>query len=330
MLIFDSENWPRHRPWAYTATLVASAAIVWYGFYGFLGHQGKWHWPGGSSPPGFTFGILGGLIILFEMLLVPRKYLWRGRRFGRTQYWMMAHIWLGLIVLVLLVLHGDFHFSLGRSTLAAVLMWLLVAVIVSGILGVVVQTILPRILLESVPSETIYSQIDHVVDHYRNEAERLVKAICGPELSALAGEQSDENSPTQEYQLVGMMQKVGNLQGKILRTEAATLRVPGSEPLIDFHTRYIRPYLSAGSQRGLELESPRKATALFASLKLRLPSEAFPTVDRLAELCDRKRQLNLQASLHRWLFTWLAFHVGLSSALVVLMFVHIALSMKYL
>jgi len=26
---------------------------------GFSGFQGQWHWPGGSSPPGFTFGIIG-------------------------------------------------------------------------------------------------------------------------------------------------------------------------------------------------------------------------------------------------------------------------------
>ena len=219
MLIFDRENWPRHRPWAFTATLVASAAIVWYGFYGFLGHQGQWHWPGGCSPPGFTFGILGGLIILFEMLLVPRKYLWRGRRLGRTKHWMTAHLWLGLIVLILLLLHGDFHFSPSRSTLAAVLMWLLVAVFVSGVWGAVVQTVLPRLLLERVPAETIYSQIDHVIDQYRDEAERLVKATCGPGDSARPGENGAENSPTQEYQLVGTMCRVGNVQGKVLRTK---------------------------------------------------------------------------------------------------------------
>ena len=160
MLIFDRENWPRHRRWAISALLVTLAAIAWYVFYGFLGHQGQWHWPGGSSPPGFTFGILGGLIILFEMLLVPRKYLWRGRRLGRTKYWMMAHLWLGLIVLILLLLHGDFHFSLSRSTLAAILMWLLVAVFLSGLWGAIVQTVLPRLILERVPAETIYSQIN--------------------------------------------------------------------------------------------------------------------------------------------------------------------------
>jgi hypothetical protein len=233
-------------------------------------------------------------------------------------------------VLILLLLHGDFHFSPSRSTLAAVLMWLLVAVFVSGVWGAVVQTVLPRLLLGRVPAETIYSQIDHVIDQYRDEAERLVKATCGPGDSARPGENGAENSPTQEYQLVGTMRRVGNVQGKVLRTETAAVWVPSSEPLLAFHTQYTDPYLSAGSRRGLELESPRKAAALFDGLKLRLRSEAFPIVDRLAEICDQKRQLDLQASLHRWLFTWLAVHLGLSSALVVLMFAHVFLAMKHL
>ena len=329
MLIFDRENWPRHRRWAISVLLVTLAAIAWYVFYGFLGHQGQWHWPGGSSPPGFSFGILGGLIILFEMLLVPRKYLWRGRRLGRTKYWMMAHLWLGLIVLILLMLHGDFHFSLSRSTLAAILMWLLVAVFLSGLWGAIVQSVLPRLILERVPAETIYSQINQVIDQYRDEAESLVKATCGPGDSARPGETGPEDSPTQDYLVVGTMRMVGNVQGKVLRTGSVAVWVPGSEPLMAFHTRYIEPYLNAGSRRGLELESPRKAAALFEGLKLRLRSEAHPIVDRLAELCDQKRQLDLQARLHRWLFTWLAIHLALSSALLVLMFAHVLLALKY-
>jgi hypothetical protein len=35
---------------------------------------------------------------------------------------MTAHLWLGLLTVPLLVLHGDFHFNLATSTLAAVLM----------------------------------------------------------------------------------------------------------------------------------------------------------------------------------------------------------------
>ena len=112
MLLFDRDNWPKHVAWAAFTVVVTLAAISWYLLVGF--RSGAWHWPGGSSPPGLTFGVAGGSIIIFEMLLWPRKSLWRGLRLGRTKTWMMAHIWLGLLTFPLLLLHGRFHFASER------------------------------------------------------------------------------------------------------------------------------------------------------------------------------------------------------------------------
>ena len=53
-------------------------------------------------------------------------------------------------------------------------------------------------------------------------------------------------------------------------------------------------------------------------------------VDRLADLCDQRRQFDLQARLHFWLHSWLGAHVALSVALTLLMFVHAVLALKYL
>lgn len=145
MLIFDRENWSSHRPWCLAIAATTLAAAAWYLVYGF--GSGSWNWPGGGSPPGFAYGVLGGMIILFEMLLWPRKYWWRGWRLGRTKLWMTAHLWLGLLTLPLLLLHGGFHFNLATSTLAAVLMWLLVIVVGSGVFGAAVQNVVPRLML---------------------------------------------------------------------------------------------------------------------------------------------------------------------------------------
>ena len=49
--------------------LVAMTAGYFYMAYGQPG------WPGGSSGIGFAYGIVGGLVILFEFLLWPRKHL---------------------------------------------------------------------------------------------------------------------------------------------------------------------------------------------------------------------------------------------------------------
>jgi hypothetical protein len=77
------------------------------------------------------------------------------------------------------------------------------------------------------------------------------------------------------------------------------------------------------------LSSATRATALFAELKAQLRPEAHATVDRIAALCDQRRQFDLQTRLHRWLHVWLSVHVPLSVALFALMIVHALVAIKY-
>ena len=72
MLMFDRHNWNKHhRTWFVFVSLVTLATMTWYGVAGFL----KSRLLGGGSLPGFTFGVIGGLICLFEFLLWPRSRL---------------------------------------------------------------------------------------------------------------------------------------------------------------------------------------------------------------------------------------------------------------
>ena len=318
MLVFDRENWPYHRFWCWAVVVATGAAVLWYVAYGGL-FGGSWQWPGGSSPPGFTFGVLGGAIIAFEMLLWPRKSLWRGWRLGRTKYWMTAHLWLGLLTLPLLILHGDFRFDPSRSTLAVVLMWLTVIVVFSGVLGAVIQNIVPRMMLDRVPAETIHAQIGHVLAQYRDEAEQLVQATSGSAQAAV------ESTPTP----VETGRRIGRAGSMTVLEPATPRHVADSEALIAFHREHVEPYLAARSGAKSALASPRRAGALFQALKANLPDPAQAVADRLAELCDHRRQFDLQARLHAWLYTWLAVHVAISIALFVLMIFHIVMALKY-
>ncbi|ODS79012.1 MAG: hypothetical protein ABS46_16365 [Cytophagaceae bacterium SCN 52-12] len=335
MLLFDRDSWTGHLRWAIASAAIALAAAIWYIAYGWPRSGGRWEWPSGGSPPAFTFGVIGGLIIVFEVLLWPRKSL-RRYRLGRTKHWMMAHLWLGLLVLPLLLLHGGFHFALTRSTLAAVLMWLLVAVVLSGIWGWVLQNILPRIMLEHLPAETIYSQIDHVLGLYSAEAEQIVCITCGqtPEASPgeerAAGRSIGDPSP---FLTIGAERKVGRLQGRIVQSVVLTGELPQTEPLWRFYNEQIRSYLQPGSKHGGRhglLSVRGRAEAAFHDLKGRLRPEAHPVVDRLADLCNQRRQFAIQARLHRWLHSWLIVHFILSIALFLLMIVHTYLALRYL
>ncbi|GIW86476.1 MAG: hypothetical protein KatS3mg108_0800 [Isosphaeraceae bacterium] len=317
MLVFDRQQWVRHRGWAWLCGLAAVAAIVWCLVAAV--QESPWRWPPGSSLPGFTLGVLGGGMILFEMLLWPRKLL-RGWRLGRTQCWMAGHLWLGLLCLPLLLLHGGFHFDLGRSTLAAVLMWLLVAVVLSGIWGLVMQHIYPRRMLNELPAETIHAQIPHVLSQFREQARRIVERVCG--------ESADTDLPSEPYLVATATRQSGAIGGRTVLTQEALGRVPGSAPLREFYERQIAPYLE-DRPGASPLDTPARAEALFEELERRLPAGAHPAVRFLANLCDQRRQFALQDRWHRRLHAWLAVHFALSLALTVLMLAHIVLALKY-
>src|SRR5262249_41331355 len=228
--------------------------------------------------------VVGGLLILFEMLLWFRKRV-RAWRIGRAQVWMRAHIWLGLLCLPLLIYHSGFRLG---GTLSTVLMVILVVVIVSGVWGLAIQQFLPKRMLTEVPSETIYSQIDHVLDQLRTEAERLVVATCG------AG---DETTPAQKQEVdavfglphlrIGAVRAAGRIQGKVLHTRSIMSIEVEAEPLREFFHQIVAPYLSANRPADSPLNAPDRAAVLFRDLRTKLDKKAHEAVDALENLCEQ-------------------------------------------
>ncbi|MBL8795264.1 MAG: hypothetical protein JNM56_15265 [Planctomycetia bacterium] len=319
-MLIDPKTWHQHRLWFIATLAAAIGAVAWY----FSFSRGLPDWPGGSSLPGFWFGVVGGLIILFEMALWWRKKV-RTWRIGRTQVWLRAHIWLGLLSVPLIVLHSGFVLG---GQLSTVLMVLFIIVIASGIWGLALQQFLPRRMLESVPAETIYSQIEHVMRQQTEEAERLVLAVCGPAAGAqpAAVAVADEAAAPMT---IGALRAVGGVQGKVLLTSVPAAPVADAEPLRDFFRAEVRPYLEQGAASGSPLRQANRATVLFQDVKIKLPSAAHEPLAALEGLCTQRRQLDLQRRLHFWLHSWLWVHLPLSAALVLLMFVHIGVALKY-
>jgi hypothetical protein len=77
------------------------------------------------------------------------------------------------------------------------------------------------------------------------------------------------------------------------------------------------------------LGSRQKNTWYFDDLRLRVAPELRTLVDQLDELCERRRQLNVQKSLHFWLHNWLWLHLPLSVALLVLLAAHIFFALRF-
>src|SRR4029077_11487828 len=120
-----------HRPWMVGTIVVFLAVTLVYVAYALRTPGG----PRGGTAIGLAFGIAGYAVMLFEALLGARKKVpvWR---LGRAATWMRGHLWLGLMTLPLILFHAGFAF---RGALTAVLMVLLAVVVVSGVLGAVLQ-----------------------------------------------------------------------------------------------------------------------------------------------------------------------------------------------
>ena len=321
-----------HRGWLMFVVVATIGAMVWYG----------WTWrasgrlPGGGSWPGLTFGVLAGLICLFEFALVIRKTsLFRTRRailgfpVGTAKAWMAAHIWLGLLAVPLAAMHAGLSFG---GTLSWLLAWSFIIVIVSGVVGLILQNTLPRLLTESVPEETIYSQIDELGRQFAVDAVRLAELYGGPAktgrwafLERRTGKSATDRHDGQD--VAGAPRTVGTLMA---RSRHAEVDLPPSSRSPELHRALedaVVDYLRTG--RGRRLGTVQQIDWYFEDLARRVRPEARPAVDQMRQLCQRRRQLNLQQTFHFWLHSWLSIHLPLSVALIWLLVAHVIGALVY-
>lgn len=108
-------------------------------------------------------------MIAFEMLIWPRKKL-RRLKLGKTSRWMAWHIWIGLAVGPVGVIHSGYHWG---GALTTILMVLFLGVLLSGIWGLALQQTIPQSLLDDFPNETIEGQADAVMAYHLAEATSL-------------------------------------------------------------------------------------------------------------------------------------------------------------
>jgi hypothetical protein len=188
----------------------------------------------------------------------------------------------------MILFHAGFQWG---GLLEQILLVLSIIIIVSGLLGLAVQQLLPRTMAATIPAEAMYDQLASVCQSLCASGDEVVTDACG----------------------------------------AAALLVPqGDAPeavLAGFYRQTVRPFL--GLEANSPLVQATAAAALFGQVKQRVPEDMQTCLSRLAELCDERRQLLSQTRLHRWMHLWLLLHVPLSAALLVLGLVHAFYSVWY-
>ncbi len=292
-----------HRPWI--AGTLAATAVAAVAYAASL--RASPYGPSGGSWPGLGFGIAGTAAMVVAWLLAARKrvLLWR---LGAARTWMALHIWLGLLAVPLIWFHSGFRLG-GAFTTA--LMVLFYVVIASGIVGLVLQQVLPAAMTVRVPLETIHSQIDHVREGLAVDAYVQVAAVVG-EIADVTEERAWLAEEAAAAAAGSWKQRQRDAPAESPAADAAPLRA--------FYLGEVRPFL-----RG----SVRRPPSDFAALRQHAAPAWRERVDALWALCDESRQLLVQRRLHRWLHGWLFVHVPLSFALFVLVVIHIVTALRY-
>jgi hypothetical protein len=294
--------------------------------------------PSGRSVPGLLFGSAGTAVILFECLLSARKKL-PASPLGLLRTWLSAHVWLGLLSVLLILCHAGFRWGHG---IAALLMWLLLIITLSGVWGVVLQHYLPRRMTELIPRETVYEQIPLVIRHLRQDADERVQYVT-PELKVKDDADEGDRTWFGAFRAGGIKyyfdpEQRRNAQEKIAAELARRKAAPQilveerfAEALRLQYTREIRPFLyqrPAPATREL-FRNAATITAYFKHLRTFMPLAMHGVLQDLEEIVEERRQLETQAQLHLWLHGWLLVHVPLSAGLVLLIVVHVATSLRF-
>lgn len=145
---------------------VTIAAFVW---------SARREFTHGGSLVGLIFGTAGYLLILLLAYYGIRKRSYRST-FGTMEQWLQSHIYLGILVLVLLVLHTGGRFN----DMVAVTTLILVAVVVlSGIAGAILFVTVPRLLTE-VESNLTVEEISTQLNQLARNMARLASGRSQP------------------------------------------------------------------------------------------------------------------------------------------------------
>lgn len=294
------ESFLAHRGLRYfwLATLLLALSITAY----------LWHdpipVPNGGTWLGYTLGTAAALLILWLMAFGLRKRLYRSTM-GTVRGWLSAHVYLGLTVPVLSLLHCGFQVGWNLHTL---LLALVFAVVLSGLFGVWAYLRYPPLITRNRDSSSRAAMLEEIA-----------------ELDRKALELADRIDP-KIHALVLRSQQKTRLGGGVWRQLTAGDR---SDRLLAALNRYSENW------RREQSASPQATTttvggATILAMVDYLAAAPDHTAEALRELIDviaRKRSLVLRIArdvqYQAILEIWLYLHVPLSFALLAALVWHV-------
>jgi hypothetical protein len=242
----------------------------------------------GGSPWGIGYGIAASALVLLLVAFGWRKRAYRSK-VGTLEGWLQAHVYLGVLVLAVVLLHTGFRFEDRVAVATFAVMGL---VVLSGLVGAAFYTVYPRLLTE-VQSDLSPAETSERLNRLTTSMARLASGRS----RAFEGVYREVVSGAIPRGLAGWKLLLGRLPG--------------------------------GGRRGAEAGPGGAARGgRWTGLLARVPPEEQEPLRQLLMLARQHRELHLrlayQERYKNLLDVWLWVHVPLSVVLLILIAAHVA------
>ena len=197
-----------------------------------------------------------------------------------------------MVSVPLVFFHSGFRFG---GPLEQILMWCFLAVILSGIVGQVIQQFAPRFMRTSIPQQAIFEQLPIAIDALKDAADQEMLTVYD---TLFTNHDGTETEDADEF----------------LRT---------------FYLRHIRVFLQVDIPSDSPLIHPTQSVGVFATVREGITNRMLPVVDQLELICNERRQLITQNKLQWIMHGWTLVHIPLSVSLLILALIHIIMSLYY-
>ena len=245
----------------------------------------------GNSIIGLLFGIAGTLAMIFAGLLAARKRI-VSKTLGSISWWLKGHLWMGLVSVPLIFFHTGFRFG---GLLEQLTMWCFLAVIISGVIGQILQHVTPRFMKTAAPQQAIFEQLEVAINSLKKSADAQVLSLYD---TLFVNVQDEEAESPNDF-------------------------------LRAFYLRHVRPFLQIDVDPNSSLLNATQAEGIFATIREGVPRKMVPVAVELESICNERRQLISQNKLQWIMHGWTLIHIPLSMSLLILALIHIVMSLYF-
>jgi len=276
--------------WVALGLLTLSSGLYWL--------QDSTTPPSGGTWQGLTLGIVAGLLIFWLNYLGVRK-----RRYGKSgslQGWVSAHVYLGTALVGISLFHSAGQLGWNVHSL---FFWLMIAVIVSGMFGILGYLSLPR-RLSSIRNTRSRAEI--IEELTKLEHACLERAAACSENVGMA-----VRTALEQTRIGGSVSR--QLLGRD-RSSFEEVTSAGAKRRSNSGQRKLLRYLS---QQSTQTRDAKETTALRHLLSL--------TARRQDLLARLRRDVQIQGLLQVWLYV----HVPLAIAVLCALVIHVVVVFWY-